>query len=119
MPTSTEAALAGIRGRCMACGKGRLFAGYLRLADRCPACGADFSMADIGDGAAVLVILAVGALVVPVAFGVEIALHWPPWAAAVIAGALTILFSLLLLPVVKGVLFTMQWTHRAGEGRRE
>ena len=113
------AVLAGIRGRCPRCGEGRLFARYLRLADKCNACGADFSMADVGDGATVFVILIVGALVVPVAFVMQFAFHWAPWASAALACALTVLFSIALLPVAKGVLFTLQWTHKAGEGRVE
>ncbi len=109
----------GIRGRCPRCGKGPLFSKYLRLADKCAACGADFSMADVGDGATVFVILIVGALVVPVAFVMQMAFHWAPWASAALAGALTVVFSLLLLPIAKGVLFTLQWTHKAGQGRIE
>ena len=113
------AVLAGIRGRCPKCGQGRLFTRYLRLADKCAACGADFSMADVGDGATVFVILIVGALVVPVAFVMQVAFHWAPWASAALACALTLAFSVALLPVAKGVLFTLQWTHKAGEGRVE
>ena len=76
-------------------------------------------MADIGDGATVFVILIVGALVVPVAFILQMAFHWAPWASAVLACALTVILSLVLLPVAKGVLFALQWTHKAGEGRVE
>ena len=111
------AVLAGIRGRCPRCGEGRLYLRYLRLADACNACGADFTMADIGDGAAVFVILIVGALVVPVAFVMQFAFHWSPWASAALACALTLVLSAALLPIAKGVLFTLQWTHKAGEGR--
>lgn len=34
--------LRGIALRCPACGKGRLFASYNRIHDRCAACGVDF-----------------------------------------------------------------------------
>ena len=113
------AVLAGIRGRCPRCCEGRLYARYLRLADKCNACGEDFTMADIGDGAAVFVILIVGALVVPVAFVMQFAFHWPAWASAALACVLTVLSCVALLPVAKGVLFTLQWAHKAGEGRVE
>ncbi len=76
-------------------------------------------MADVGDGATVFVILIVGALVVPVAFVMQMVFHWAPWASAVLACVLTLILSLVLLPVAKGVLFTLQWTHKAGEGRVE
>lgn len=108
---------AGVFGRCPRCGEGALFSGYLRLAPRCGSCDADFTMADVGDGATVFVILIVGALVVPVAFVLQFAFGWPVWASAGLAGALTLGLSLALLPVVKGVLFALQWTHKSGEGR--
>jgi uncharacterized protein (DUF983 family) len=67
----------------------------------------------------VFVILIVGALVVPAAFIAQFAFGWPPWSSAVLAGGLTLAFSAILLPVAKGVLFTLQWTHKAGEGRTD
>ena len=76
-------------------------------------------MADVGDGAAVFVILIVGALGVPVAFVAQFVFGWTPWASVGLAVALTLVLALLLLPVTKGVLFTLQWLHKAGEGRTE
>lgn len=111
------AVAAGVRGRCPNCGRGKLFSRYLRLAESCASCGADFTMADVGDGAAVFVILIVGALAVPAAFIAQFALGWHPLASAALAGALTLALSLVLLPVAKGVLFALQWLHKAGEGR--
>ena len=34
-----EAMKRGALGRCPACGKGKLFQGYLKVADHCPDCG--------------------------------------------------------------------------------
>ena len=73
-------------------------------------------MADVGDGAAVFVILVVGALVVPAAFIAQFGFGWHPLASAALAAALTVILSLALLLVAKGVLFTLQWLHKAGEG---
>lgn len=74
-------------------------------------------MADVGDGATVFVILIVGALAVPAAFVAQFGLGWSPLASVALAIALTLALVLLLLPVTKGVLFTLQWLHKAGEGR--
>lgn len=74
-------------------------------------------MADVGDGATVFVILCVGALAVPAAFVAQFGFHWAPWASVGLAALLTLALSLALLPVAKGVLFTLQWAHKAGEGR--
>lgn len=108
---------AGARGRCPQCGAGRLFDGYLRFAPRCAACGEDFRTADVGDGATVFVILVVGAVAVPAAFILQFGFGWPVWASVGLAGGLTLGLSLLLLPPAKGVLFALQWAHKAGAGR--
>lgn len=110
---------AGVLGRCPKCGKGPLYKSYLRIADRCTACGADFSMADSGDGPTVFVILIVGALVVPLIMVLQFGFHWPIWAVGVAGLAFTLGLSLALLPIFKGVLFTLQWAHGAREGRLE
>ena len=53
--------------KCPRCGRGRLYKGYLKVAARCEACGADLSKADSGDGPAVFIIFILGAVVVPIA----------------------------------------------------
>jgi uncharacterized protein (DUF983 family) len=52
--------LSGITCRCPACGKGRLYQGFLDLRPECESCGLDFAFADSGDGPAVFIILMVG-----------------------------------------------------------
>jgi uncharacterized protein (DUF983 family) len=110
---------AGVLGRCPDCGKGRLYRSYLRIAARCDVCGGDFSMADVGDGAAVFVILIVGAIAAPFVLVAQMGFGWPPWAVALAAVVLVTALSLALLPVAKAVLFTLQRAHGAREGRLE
>lgn len=108
---------AGVLGRCPKCGQGKLYAKYLRIADTCSACGADFTMADSGDGPTVFVILVVGAMAVPFVLILQLAFAWPLWAVAAAGLVFTLGLSFVLLPVFKGVLFTLQWAHGAREGR--
>lgn len=107
----------GVSGKCPACGEGGLFKSYLALKDACPACGADFLAADSGDGPAVFVIFVVGFLVVPLAFVLQFGFGWPIWASAGSGILATLGLSLWLLPMFKGALFSLQWVHKAGEGR--
>jgi uncharacterized protein (DUF983 family) len=106
--------LAGLRGRCPQCGEGELFESYLKLRERCRACGADFRAADSGDGPAVFVILIVGAIVAPLLFILQ-ALKLPPWLAIGATIVAAIGLCLALLPPFKGVLFALQWKHKARE----
>ena len=66
-----QAMLRGALGRCPACGKGKLFAGFLPVAERCDVCDFDLKSADPGDGPAIFVMLIGGFLVVFAALIVE------------------------------------------------
>ena len=116
-PSLASTLAAGLAGRCPACGRGKLFSGYLTLAPRCNFCGLDYGFAEAGDGPAVFVILVTGFIVVGAALFVEMAYAPPYWLHAVIWGPLAILLPLLLLRSFKGVLVALQYKHKAEEGR--
>ena len=116
-PSLASTLAAGLAGRCPACGRGKLFSGYLSLAPRCSVCGLDYSFAEAGDGPAVFVILVTGFIVVGAALFVEMAYAPPYWLHALIWGPLAILLPLLLLRSFKGVLVALQYKHKAEEGR--
>ena len=107
----------GLRGRCPACGKGRLFQGFLALRPRCENCGLDFSFADAGDGPAVFVILIGGAIVVFAALMTEVAYQPPYWVHAALWLPLILIVTLLPLRLIKGLLIALQYHHKAAEGR--
>ncbi len=107
----------GIVGSCPACGQGKLFRGYLTLAERCNSCGLNYSFADAGDGAIIFVILVAGFILVGGALFVEVRYAPPYWVHAIIWGPLAILVTLGLLRPFKGVLVALQFKHKAQEGR--
>ncbi len=107
----------GLRGRCPACGQGRLFQGFLTLRPACEHCGLDFRFADAGDGPAVFVILIGGAIVVFAALLTEVAYQPPYWVHAALWLPLILLVTLAPLRPVKGLLIALQYHHKAAEGR--
>lgn len=108
---------AGLACACPQCGKGRLFAGYLKLARDCSVCGLDYAKADSGDGPAVFVIFVVGFLAVSLAFVARFVWEWPMAAALALSAVTTLLASLALLRVFKATLIALQFRHDATEGR--
>ncbi|MEA3066658.1 MAG: hypothetical protein QOK41_65 [Sphingomonadales bacterium] len=112
-PSSLKAALAG---DCPRCGAHTLFAGWLRFADKCRACGLDFSSFNVGDGPAAFLIFIVGTITVVAALVVDgtfsprwwVHLVWIPVAAALTIGGLR---------VSKAWLLAQEYRHRAREGR--
>ncbi|MCA6242761.1 MAG: DUF983 domain-containing protein [Phenylobacterium sp.] len=111
--------LAGLAGRCPNCGEGALFRGFLTVADRCEACGYDFSRADSGDGPAVFVMLIGGFIVAFAALFTEIAYRPPVWVHLVVFLPLTVVVCMGLLRPMKGVLLAAQFANRAGVSRHE
>lgn len=75
---------AGLLCRCPNCGRGRLYAGYLKVVEKCAQCGFELRKHDAGDGPAVFVVLIVGAIVVGLALWVEIDYQPPYWVHLVI-----------------------------------
>ncbi len=114
---TVEPIAAGLKGRCPHGGRGRLFSGFLKLADRCESCDLDYSFADSGDGPAAFVILIVGFIVVGLALWTEVRFAPPLWLHFSLWVPLAIVLGLLVLRLTKGVLVTLQYRNRAAEGR--
>jgi uncharacterized protein (DUF983 family) len=104
-----DAVLRGVRGSCPACGRGRMFRKFLKVADECPACGEELHHHRADDFPAYLVIVITGHILVPIVLAVEtafappMALSIPLWLTA--AGAM----CMGLLQPVKGAVVALQW----------
>lgn len=105
-----------MKGKCPRCGQGRLFAGYLKTADRCKRCHLDFSFIDSGDGPAVFVIFIVGFLAVVGVLMTEVTFTPPIWLNLLIWLPLTVLLCLFFLRPLKGLLIAQQYQRKAAEG---
>jgi uncharacterized protein (DUF983 family) len=75
---------AGFNCRCPRCGRGRLFSGYLKLADTCESCGLELGAMDSGDGPAVFVMFIVLVITVPLVFMVYAVFEPPMWVHAIL-----------------------------------
>lgn len=103
---------AGLACKCPRCGRGRLYSGLLKVAERCEACGLDLAKQDSGDGPAVFVILILGFVVVGLALWVELAYEPPFWVHAVLWMPLILVGALVLLRPFKATLIALQFRHR-------
>jgi uncharacterized protein (DUF983 family) len=106
---------AALTCRCPRCGRGRLFRNLLDVRDRCAVCGLDLRAHDAGDGAAVGVILLLGAIVVALAFWVEFRFAPPLWLHAVLWPLVTIPLAVLMMRPAKAALVALQFRHRTTE----
>jgi uncharacterized protein (DUF983 family) len=104
--------LRGARCRCPACGEGKLFRAYLKVADACPACGEDLHHHRADDMPAYIVITLVGHIVLGAMLWTEIHYSPPFWLHTVVWVPLTLILALSLLPSVKGAIVGLQWRLR-------
>ena len=118
-PARIDPIRAGLLCRCPNCGRGPLYAGFLKVVERCRACGFDFTRLNTGDGAAVFVMQIAGAPVVFGALYVQIAWSPPIWAMLVVALPLVAGLSLGLMRPGKGVMIALQMRNKAGQTRHE
>ena len=101
--------LRGLRRRCPRCGKGHLFAGYLKLAPACGVCGTGLGHIRADDAPPYFTIVIVGHIVVPLLLLVEQLTSLPLWMPMSGALALTLGLTLLFLPRVKGAVAGYMW----------
>lgn len=101
----------GLACRCPRCGRGRLFDGFLKLADRCEECGLDFGPSDSGDGPAVLVIFVLGFGIMPFVMWLEFAVTPPYWVHLAIWPATIIILALIILRPAKAIMVGYQYKN--------
>ena len=106
---------AALRCRCPRCGVGPLFKNLLEVRDRCDNCDLELSRSDSGDGATALVILALGAVIVALAFWTEFHFNPPLWLHVVLWPIVTVPLAVLMIRPTKAALIAMQYRHRSSE----
>ena len=106
----------GLAHRCPACGKGRLFGRYLKVAPHCSACEHPLTRYPADDGPAYLTILLIGHLIIaPMLFFPIVWQTSPLYSLPILLGSLTVV-TLFALPRIKGgwigMMYALQATDR-------
>jgi len=102
---------AGLTCRCPRCGSGKLFRGFLTVAERCEVCDLDLSAHDSGDGPAVFIILILGFVVVALTLWVEMSFAPPLWLHAILWPPVILGGALAMLRPFKATLIALQFKH--------
>jgi uncharacterized protein (DUF983 family) len=103
----------GFMCRCPACGQGRLFGAYLKVVDNCEKCGAELHHHRADDAPAYFTILIVGHFIIAGVLATEfVGPDLPFWVPALAWSALALIWSLWMLPRIKGALVGLQWANR-------
>lgn len=102
----------GASNRCPVCGQGRVFAGFLRVAEECEVCHAPLGRLRADDAPPYIVIFLTGHLLFPPVFWIEKAYEPPMWLHMVVWLPLFAVICTLLLRPVKGAV--VGWMMRLG-----
>jgi len=113
--TTWETIRLGLKGRCPRCGAGRVFSRYLKVADKCDACGLGLHGHDTGDGPVVPALLVLGAVIVGLAMYVEFTFEPAVWVHMVLWTPVVVLSTLGILPLLKGLSIALQHKFRSTE----
>jgi len=102
MPSLGAAIGRGFLGHCPACGKGRIFNGFLTVVGVCSKCGAPLGLARADDAPPYFTILVVGHVIIPLLFLADRDQALPIWALSAIFLPLTLALALGLIRPIKG-----------------
>lgn len=108
---------AALFGECPACGQRTLFAGAVRFADRCRACGHDFTRYNVGDGPAAFLTMIIGGLVCAAALTLQLTVEPPFWLHIVLWVPLTTAAVIASLRVSKAAMLIHEARAQVREGR--
>ncbi len=111
-PSLAEAALFGC---CPRCDARTLFDGPVKFAERCRACGLDFTRFNVGDGPAGFLTLIIGAVITGLAIWLDLTVTPPFWVHILIWVPVTALSVLGGLRVAKALLLIAEYRNKAGE----
>lgn len=107
----------GLYGCCPRCGAKTLFRRFATFADRCPACGLDFTAFNVGDGPVVFLTLGIGTIITILALWVEFTFEPGLLVHVLLWVPLTLALTIVFLRFSKGLLLALEFRNRAGEGR--
>jgi uncharacterized protein (DUF983 family) len=120
MPRRFLALRRGFSGHCPNCGKGRLYKSYLKLVDHCDCCGEKLGHIRADDLPAYFTIFIVGHVVVGLMLtAVQMGVPVSNGTGISVSVVLTAGLTLLLLPLIKGVVAAHLWRLKLPKGSVE
>jgi len=102
---------AALKHKCPKCGKGSIYAGVLKVRDKCRTCGFDLKGHDAGDGPAFFAMFITSIIILIAAMIAEFVFFMPLWLHLILWIPLTIVVSITFLRITKSILIALQYKH--------
>ena len=104
----------GVQRQCPNCGKGHLFAGYLKVKGTCEVCGHNNGAYRADDAPPYFTILIVGHLIVGPLLAFGFIITWPAQTVLAVTLPALLILTLAILPLVKGAVLGFSWAADIG-----
>lgn len=120
--TAGQAMWRGALCRCPHCGKGKMFAGYLKVANECNVCGEELKHHRADDLPPYVAITIVGHIIIFLMLHLDMTHQIQPITYVVTMIPLAIILPLIMLPSIKGAIVGLQWSLRMygfGTGQKD
>jgi uncharacterized protein (DUF983 family) len=101
-----------LHGSCPRCGKGKLFDGFIKIAEKCNVCGLGFAGHDTGDGPAFFIILPLCLIVAGSALWVDVTFAPPMWVHLMLWPVFILGVTAAVMRPIKAVMVALQYRHR-------
>lgn len=109
-PSPLKSVVRGLSHRCPNCGRGKLYARYLKQVDVCSECGAPIGKIRAEDGPPWLTVLMLGPFLAGLTFISARQESWPVWIKLPALSAFAVFAVLMLLPRIKGAIIGLFWS---------
>ena len=112
----------GVLCRCPHCGKGKMFTGYLKVANECNACGEELKHHRADDLPPYVAITIVGHIIIFLMLHMDMSYTISPITYVLSMIPLAIILPLIMLPSIKGAIVGLQWSLRMygfGTGQKD
>jgi len=109
----------GWEGTCPRCGKGHMFQGWLKLADKCDVCGLDYSYANTDDGPAFFALCITAFPLTFLVVWMQVKFDPPWWVHMITSVPILFLGCAASLRPFKGWLAASQYVNKAVEAGTE
>lgn len=103
---------AALQGRCPRCGEGRLFHGFIKIAEKCNVCSLSYAGHDTGDGPAFFIILPLCLIVAGSALLVDLTFRPPMWVHLIIWPMFIMGVTAAVIRPIKATMVALQYRHR-------
>ncbi len=101
--------------KCPACGEGKLYDSFMKITEKCPACGLEIKKHESADGPAYIAMFLTSIIVIIAAISVEVIYRPEFWIHIIIWSFFTVFIGITSLIFCKALFIGLQYKYRSDD----